>query len=347
MQDTIRLGHVNVFHLYNKLTDLQVHLNSASPKYDIFGVTESRLHQQISKKCITIPEYCVFRRDRCKVGETGIAVYVHQSIIKQTMRRKDLEPEDVECLWLELKLHHNSSSLFICYVYRNPNETNEWYDKFTKMYDRIQTLKKGKSDLILIGDFNIDLLKHNPLWDSIISSFGLTQLINNPTRITSTSSTLIDHIYVNNASLINKSTQPNLSISDHGVISCERYVKRQKQKPNIHSEITFRSFKHFNTNAFLIDLSMVPFDHVYCHTDPNEALSLWYNLYLPVLNKHAPMKTKRIKHTRLPPWLNNEIIRAMEERDKLKKDKRFDEYKKLRNKIKNKGVRAKNNIFKN
>ena len=55
-------------------------------------------------------------------------------------------------------------------------------------------------------------------------------------------------------------------------------------------------------------------------------------MYLSVINRHAPLKHKRVKHPKLPPWLNKDIMQIMAERDKLKKEKRFSEYKKLRNK---------------
>jgi len=54
---------------------------------------------------------------------------------------------------------------------------------------------------------------------------------------------------------------------------------------------------------------------------------------MPVIDKHAPLKTRRVKHQTLPKWLTPEIINTMKERDTCKKAKRFDEYKQLRNKV--------------
>ena len=66
------------------------------------------------------------------------------------------------------------------------------------------------SDYLFLGDANIDLQKCYP--DStklrlFLSQYNSTQLITNPTRVTNTSSTLIDHIYVNNPDLYAKSNQ--------------------------------------------------------------------------------------------------------------------------------------------
>ena len=211
----------------------------------------------------------------------------------------------------------------------------------------IDNLRAAKShaDILLLGDFNIDLLKPHSSWDSTITLLGLTQLIESPTRITPTSATLIDHIYTNNPDAFTDVSVSDLSISDHCPISCTKFVKLSKCKLKTHSLISFRSFKHFNKTACCADLNCAPFISVLNYTDPEEALSVWYNVYLSVINRHAPLKHKRVKHPKLPPWLNKDVMQLMAERDKLKKEKRFSEYKKLRDKIKNRVRKAKKDYF--
>ena len=62
-------------------------------------------------------------------------------------------------------------------------------------------------------------------------------------------------------------------------------------------------------NAFFADLICTPFNNVHQHTDPNETLAVWYKLFMDVVNRHAPIRHKRVKHSKLPPWLNKNIIR--------------------------------------
>ena len=125
-----------------------------------------------------------------------------------------------------------------------------------------------------------------------------------------------------------------LSISDHNSISCTSSIKLPKPEPKGHTEISFRSFKHFNQNAFFADLICTPFDNVHQHTDPNEALAVWYKLVMDVVNRHAPIRHKRVKHSKLPPRLNKNIIQAMSDRDRLKKERMFTEFKTAENKVK-------------
>ena len=71
----------------------------------------------------------------------------------------------------------------------------------------------------------------------------------------------------------------------------------------------------------------------------------WYNVYLTVVNRNAPLKRKPVKHPKLPPWLNKDIKETIAERDKLKREKCFPEYKKLRNRVKNLVRKAKKEYF--
>ena len=74
-------------------------------------------------------------------------------------------------------------------------------------------------------------------------------------------------------------------------------------------------------------------ENVYNFSDPNLALSHWIDLFIDVINKHATLKKKRVKHQILPPWLNTDIKQAMLLRDKFRKQKKFVEYKQQRHRV--------------
>ena len=103
--------------------------------------------------------------------------------------------------------------------------------------------------------------------------------------------------------------------------------------------------KHFNKAAFFNDLHWAPFTEVLNCTDPDKALETWYDVYLTVVSTHAPLKRKRLKKPKLPPWLNKDIKETMTERDKLNREKCFPEYKKLRNKVKKSCEKSKKRIL--
>ncbi len=74
-----------------------------------------------------------------------------------------------------------------------------------------------------MGDFNCDLssivLDHDSkLLMDIVVLYNLSQLINEPTRITDSSSTLLDHIFTNTPDKVVCSDVSHVSICDHSLI---------------------------------------------------------------------------------------------------------------------------------
>ena len=174
----------------------------------------------------------------------------------------------------------------------------------------------------MLGDFNIDMLKANKHWKYLSSSLGLKQLVTKPTHVSDTFATLIDHIYSSNPPVVKNVNAMDVSISDHLPVSCSIAVKYDKMNPKSHISIRYRCFKRFCKERFLADLAQTPFHNVYNHNSPNEALSVWYELFLAVLDKHAPMKEKRVKHSTIPPWLTDDIRKAMKIEMILKKKRK-------------------------
>ena len=345
--DCLRVGHLNVYHIQNFFPDLNVFFESHQ-LFHLFGLSETRLKNYIPSEGLFLPHYSLIRKDATRSQHTGLVVYIHSSISKIVRRRPDLESEAVESVWLEIQTR--KSSILVGYIYRNPASTFDWYDQFVTMMDKVQGCNLN---VVLLGDFNIDMQKSNPAWDSTVSLFGLNQMIMSPTRITPHFSTLIDHIYTNDTSIVSNILVPATGISDHFPVCCTLSVKTVKPVLNVHSSIVYRCFKQFDERAFLMDLHVIPFENVYNFSDPNVALSHWIDLFLDVINKHASLKKrrrkeeekKRLKHQTLPPWLNTDIKQAMLLRDKCRKQKKFVEYKQQRNRVNYLEREAKNIYF--
>ena len=328
MNQNVRIGHLNTYHLCNKLADICALIKKE--QIDILGISESRLNKVIDDSVVGIPGYHILRRDPDHPGHTGLLVYIDDNSWNYVQRRRDFECQSVECIWLELK-HPKKPSLMIGFLYRNPASTFCWYDEFVNMMDNVNA--HGK-DTILLGDFNINYFKKNIAWDSTTMLFGLQQLITSATRVTQSTSTLLDHLYTNNVLLIQKSWVSDAAISDHFPIICSLNVKRSKYKKYGHTYFTYRCMKNFDPKNFCYDLMKTPFHEIYNHGDPNRAFQLWHNLFLSVINKHVPIKRKRVRNPTLPPWLTKEIMQAMYQRDTLRKCRDFAAYKRQRNVVK-------------
>ena len=85
--------------------------------------------------------------------------------------------------------------------------------------------------------------------------------------------------------------------------------------------------------------------------NPNEMWNFWKHLLMSVIDKHAPLKTKRIRNKR-SPWITIELLREIYKRDFLKKKATstndpliWKEFKGARNKVNNSIKKAKRKYF--
>ena len=154
-----------------------------------------------------------------------------------------------------------------------------------------------------MGDLNCDLLSEVVSDNSshilnIIDIYGLSQLITERTRVTQYSSTLIDLCLTNFPEKISKSGVIDIGISDHSAIYLTRKVAHLCA--NMHKTVEVRQLKIFNEAEFLRDLCMTDWKRVTTRNNPNEMWDSWNHLFASVINKHAPLRKKRVKKKRSP-----------------------------------------------
>ena len=142
----------------------------------------------------------------------------------------DLEIEAIECIWVAIN-DSKTKPLLVGYVYRNPASSQGWSDALISMMDKVT---ESNANMLLLGDFNIDLFKQPPAWNSTTALFGLEQLVEEATRVTKFSATF------------------ESGISDHSAIFCHWSIKLPKENPRGHTTITCRSFKNFNETNFCL-----------------------------------------------------------------------------------------------
>ena len=365
----LRIGFLNINSLPNKIEELSSVMYNTGKPFHIFCCAESHLKEGISGKHVSIPGYNHVRVDPHHKNQTGMIMYISKSI---TYKRINLlEKYNVESIWIEVSLK-KIKPLVLGFIYRHPDELINWYDKFNDMMEAAPLIER---EIILFGDFNINLLKDNPNWTELYKNLGLTQLIDTPTRLSS--GTLIDHIYVNKTQNIIEACVPHSGCSDHLPL-CITWMKKGTKVPKPgHKVITYRSFSKFDKDSFLADLAQSSLPLVYQCTDPDKAFELWHNTFINVYNKHAPLQTKRVRYSPKPPWYNKEVEKESHKRDMMLKEidklkrkfkikskettfdnnerttheilisQKFDEFRKQRNKVTSLMRRSKKDYFQN
>ena len=177
--------------------------------------------------------------------------------------------------------------------------------------------------MYLLGDLNCDMLKKEALQNtstkklnSLYELYQLFQLIEEPTRITMKSSSLIDHIVTNTPEKISHSGVIHTGISDHSIIFAIRKIRIIEKKEN--NTVEMRNMKKFDKGKFLDELLTQHWEYVYFFgNDPSAMWEIWKDLFLEVLDKHAPLQRKKIRSHKIP-WITSQIKSLINTRDKLK-----------------------------
>ena len=85
-----------------------------------------------------------------------------------------------------------------------------------------------------------------------------------------------------------------------------------------HRTIETRDYKKIDSDEFLNDLVQQPWDLISLEPNPTAMWEAWKTLFMEIVDKHAPLKTKRIskKHS---PWITYGLMRKINNRNCLKK----------------------------
>ena len=326
-----RIGHINIQGINNKIDQVRLLLSSELNQIQILGLSETKLQNYHPDTFYEIDGYQTpFRRDRKEKEGGGILVYVKNGV--QCKRRPDLENEQLECIWLEVK-PIKSKPFLVGQIYRPPSSGITWNEIFE---EGIENVLKEEKEMYLIGDINRDLLncQIKKSWSDYIEPFGLTQLVSEATRVTSVSKTLIDHIYSNCPENVTSIDVPKIGLSDHFPIFFTRKMHVQPPKGK-HYTISYRSFKNFDEAKFVNDLKNVPWDIIHIFDETNDILATWSDLFLDVVDANVPIKQHRVKRKNQPQWITPELLESIKTRDRHKSLGNEHEYKYWRNKVTN------------
>ena len=235
----LSLFHLNINSLAKHFENLNSLLNSIHNKFEIIGISETRINRNSIPLNFNIPGYSsIFNNTESAAG--GTALYISNSI--EYKSRNDLSnhlylSKELESSFCELNLRKQQNIVIGC-IYKHPIvDTNAFIINY--LNPLLQKLHKENKQIILLGDFNIDLLKFgsNNSVDNFIDSlqsFSLIPSISLPTRITENSKTLIDNIFHTPNNLKTSSGNLLVGISDH--LPQFLFLEKEHYKSNINQK---------------------------------------------------------------------------------------------------------------
>lgn len=196
-------------------------------------VSETCLTDEINDNEIECEGYRCFRNNSHSRYTGGCCIYVRSDVRSEIVNSSTLS----EKVWiLSVKVYDGNDEYMFTSVYFSPNGGKRVCLEFFDDWCENNVYMTAKH--VICGDFNIDLLKYGTYQTKIkqlITSYGMKQYVNEPTRITASSRTKIDLVM----SSVRVEAEPLLTdkISDHSTIQinvdglvCEREMKKTVKK---------------------------------------------------------------------------------------------------------------------
>ena len=279
-KDLIKIDHLNAQSLIGNFDNIEFLLNDSD--IDILCISETWLLPEMQNSFIGIQGYSIFRCDGGRGG--GVCIYVRDNM-KVTVLTPSIEkPPYVEDLWMAIQYKHFPSFIVGC-VYRHPHALN---DSFNYLSDIFSSMCLRNKPLLILGDFNDNLLCPDNKMGNLIQTLHLVQLIERPTRITASSSTLLDLIITNKSNFVTHSDAVSCCIGDHELITATVNIRKEKHPPPVK---TFRSLENYSQNNCCdLLLNEACTLNVILHTDNvTDQVLTFTNVFMNCLNTCAPL----------------------------------------------------------
>ncbi|CAM1306749.1 Uncharacterised protein at_DN0802, partial [Pycnogonum litorale] len=306
--DEFSLVHMNIRSLpqnFNKLDDFI----SIFKSFNVLAMSETWVTAKTNLSRYQMNNYSLITSSTSGRGR-GSALYVsHQNPYKI---REDISSDSnvCDCICIELI---QPQPLIIIAIYRSPSSRLSQFLTELKFILHKAFLTGHK--IMVCGDINIDLCKLNCSNEYIetLCEYELQNLIVFPTRQTSKSSSLIDHIFTNIPNKFFKSGVINYDISDH------LPVFTTFANLTFHTSLPVNTyvydFKKYNKNRFRTDTKKIQWE-----TDQKSANNMFNNFvhkFGNLCKQHLPKKTIKRKKQQRKPYITTGILNSIKQKHKL------------------------------
>lgn len=317
---------------------------------DVFAFCETRLSSDLCD-LYAVPEFKLFSNPRNTSGG-GVALYVRNKYRATMIQNMCLMCPSIETVVVQFI--HFERVYMVINIYRPPgSDFDIFHEKLLELLDFTVSAQPTAS-VIFLGDFNLNLFsksKITKLLNSTMFSFGYMPVVLRPTRVTSHSATLIDHIWSNAVHDVSSSGIIRYSATDHFPTYVQVRCGKKNNSDECFMTVTRRRRGSECDELFSSHLAQV------CWTDLLEQMDVdvLYDEFISgishVYDLCYPLETKKAKILDIEkPHITPDIKLLIKKRHKLLKlshkwPLRYREsYCKLRNFV-NKKIRAAKSLY--
>ena len=321
----------------------------------VIMLAETWLKKNNAKR-VKIPGYSFVGSHRKSKRGGGVGILMSQNLEYRQRQDLSLNIPNFESITVEMKTHQQS--ILFCTIYRPPNSSDR---DFLKNYSRlIKKFTPRQLARLIIGlDHNLDLIKHSK--HKVTNEFielnlenQLLPTITKPTRITRTTTTLLDNIIVGRT--FQSDYEPSIvisDISDH--LPCLLKINNPSLFLKSPTKITTRALNNEKICELNSKLMEINWDEVLGNGSTSEQYTNFENILTNCIDEVAPYHTIKIPSNKIikEPWLSVSLHKCHKKQQQLYKktlkststEEDQNKYKTYRNKLKQIVRRAREDFY--
>ena len=343
------IWYTNADSILNKINELRQRIQDSPIKPDIIAITEAKPKAQryeIQPAELQIDNYEIHSSNMSIGQGRGIVVYTNSEL---TVVENSLNPF-IEYISLTISTA-KGESINLLTIYGSPNSTESNNEKLLELLNSIA--ENEPRGLLIIGDFNFPEIDwthqlvransestSNRFLNHIMKSFW-TQIVDSPTRIRGTENpSLLDLIITNNPDMINEIAYDSpLGNSDHLTLNFS-FPFAPPSKSNHQQK--YLNFRKANFTKIREEMNMDWYTTL-ANNEVNEMWEIFYEKIKSAQRKYIPLHStrKRKQETSHFP-INQALARKIKKKHRLwqrfyetKDARKFEDYRKARNQVKN------------
>jgi hypothetical protein len=304
--------HLNIRSYRKNFDDLLINLESCKVKYDLIVLTETWLQE--NECALTVLDgFTVYSNKNRRNQNDGVICYVnnnlHVSLCEITLHGATA---------LSLNLTVGERVITVLAVYRSPSHDGD-LGLFIDDLERYCDNRPRDRTHLIVGDINICILDDSRTvmverYLNVLYGAGFVSCIDKPTRVSGSSSSLIDHIFVDLKSSSDvKGSVIKASVTDHYITTFEWNISNLRVILPCAPKILIDKTK---VKTYIEQNNWVP---VMQCLDANECAELLSNNLKIILQNSSTISKTSHKLRKLKPWISQGLIISIRRRDHLNK----------------------------
>lgn len=261
-----------------------------------------------------IDGFNIFARCNDTYRAGGVVCYVSE---EANVSQVIVEMATADALILHVKIKHIYFNIFSIYRLQSFSEVifiNELSDALDKL----------RNNTIFVGDANINLLNSSQNnvqnYISLLNNHGFVSIINSPTRITQTSRTLVDHIFIRHASMnLFKCAIFDVGLTDHCLLGLKMNYSKTCVASNESSSLPSTHKQIVDYDLIKNKLQEETWQECFLSNDVNFCYNLFYKTLSSIVNSSQLIikNDKLHKAKSVSPWINPNLLNRLARRKKL------------------------------